>query len=128
MDSDLISRKASLKEIDEHVAHYERHLWTKDTDGSVTKLAMEVIKSQPTVDAVEVVHGEWIGLISEDFVCAEGFNTGMTEKQKGKCLEDFYHRTHCSICNCCFDDRDVKNWNYCPNCGSKMDGGKRDEM
>jgi hypothetical protein len=87
-----------------------------------------ILDQQPTVDAVEVVHGEWIGLISEDFVCAEGFNTGMTEKQKGKCLEDFYHRTHCSICNCCFDDRDVKNWNYCPNCGSKIDGGKRDEM
>ena len=90
--------------------------------------ALGYIDAQPTVDAVEVVHGEWTGLISEDLACAEGFGIGMTEEQKIKYLEDFYHRTHCSVCNCCFDDRETKNWNYCPNCGAKMDGGKKDEM
>lgn len=90
--------------------------------------ALGYIDAQPTVDAVEVVHGEWTGLISEDLACAEGFGVGMTEEQKIKYLEDFYHRTHCSVCNCCFDDRETKNWNYCPNCGAKMDGGKKDEM
>lgn len=112
----------STEEIIDHKEDLEKLCW-KVINGFIG-----VIETESTVDAVEVVHGEWIGLISEDFVCAEGFNTGMTEKQKGKCLEDFYHRTHCSICNCCFDDRDVKNWNYCPNCGSKIDGGRKDEM
>jgi hypothetical protein len=59
----------------------------------------------PTVDAVEVVHGEW-------------------EKQQG-----IYS---CSICGkaCPYDVQAdiIQYWhcNYCPNCGAKMDGGNED--
>lgn len=59
----------------------------------------------PTVDAVPVVHGRWI--------------------------EDTYSNTSydadCSVCgekikwNGCMTD-----FNYCPNCGAKMDGGDDD--
>ena len=53
-----------------------------------------------TVDAVEVVHGRWIG----------GY------KKAGNTF--YYEKPHCSICG-------VKHEgvaNYCPQCGAKMDG------
>ena len=59
------------------------------------------IEAAPTVDAVEVVHGRWI------------------EQEK----YTFGVMYDCSIC----DNRILDNghsWNYCPNCGAKMDGGE----
>ena len=55
----------------------------------------------PTVDAVEVVHGRW------------------------EPREDAIGFVRCSVCHDCniYDDwPDDKKWNYCPNCGAKMDG------
>ena len=59
-----------------------------------------------TVEAVEVVHGEW------------------------ERIEDDYFdlvNLKCSVCSeeWCFEDYDEcipKNYHYCPNCGAKMDG------
>ena len=60
----------------------------------------ELIEQAELVDAVEVVHGEWID-----------------EPIKGV-------RYHCSVCSGRFDYM----WKYCPNCGAKMDGErKKDE-
>lgn len=67
--------------------------------------AVEAVKHIPTVNAVPVVHGEWSVIEDdwEDEVCYE-----------------------CSICKKEFatlDETPVENlWNYCPNCGAKMDG------
>ena len=61
---------------------------------------MDVI-SAPTVDAVPVVHGRW------------------------NCSDDLYES---AICSCCGWDTTepwghIKNWfQFCPNCGAKMDG------
>lgn len=55
-----------------------------------------VILEAPTVDAVPVVHGEWE-------------------------IVDFAGNMKCSVCGeigCKLNDET----NYCPNCGSKMDG------
>ena len=63
--------------------------------------ARKLIADAPTVDAVEVVHGRW-----EPRTDAIGF-------------------VRCSVCHDCniYDDwADGKKWNYCPNCGAKMDG------
>ena len=63
----------------------------------------DFVTRQPTVDAVEVVHGEWE-------VCEDDWNEEVTYK--------------CSNCGdelvtlCGFEI----DWNYCPNCGAKMDG------
>ena len=61
---------------------------------------LAVIDEQPTVDAVEVVHGRW-----EDFC-------------RGKmCC--------CSVCKAEFDNTCNEihgEWNYCPNCGADMRG------
>ena len=62
----------------------------------------------PTVDAVEVVHGDWT-IIENDY---DGTTT----------LE-------CSVCEMsfCFEEYDgllqqAQTYHYCPNCGAKMDG------
>ena len=57
-----------------------------------------------TVDAVEVVHGRW-------------------ESDKADIL------FHCSVCETQIStdwDYDDLQWNYCPNCGAKMDGDGND--
>ena len=63
----------------------------------------DVIAQTDTVDAVEVVHGEWIMVIDENDC---------------ECIE-------CPLCGERFYDGDNdtfdKPYNYCPNCGAKMD-------
>jgi len=53
---------------------------------------------QPKVDAVEVVHGRWIRRHNE---------------------------TKCSRCKFIYYSNRA-DFNYCPNCGAKMDGGNED--
>jgi rRNA maturation endonuclease Nob1 len=60
---------------------------------------LEDYTKQNTVDAVEVVHGEW----GEIYTC------------HGERLWGY----RCSQCEA---DNSEKS-NYCPNCGAKMDGG-----
>ena len=59
----------------------------------------EVIENAPTVDAVQVVHGRWVEDTATDMIacteCGHAWNT---------------------IDNC------TETFNYCPNCGAKMDG------
>ena len=62
-----------------------------------------LIESQPTVDAVEVVHGKWIEKID------------MVESYLADSTEVFYE---CSVCECA----NIGESPYCPNCGAKMDG------
>ena len=57
----------------------------------------------PIVDAVEVVHGRWIG------------ETGV-----------YMWRQNCSICNGPVYNKMKPYYNYCPFCGAKMDGGNED--
>lgn len=66
----------------------------------------EAIKAAPAADVVPVVHGHWIWH-----------------------EEEFEYE--CSACHCRFDynhmfelfDHGFQYANWCPNCGSKMDGG-----
>ena len=63
---------------------------------------LRMILYAPTVDAVEVVHGEW----GEIYTC------------HGERLWGYK-------CSQCEQDNPNKS-NYCPNCGAKMDGGNED--
>ena len=63
----------------------------------------EEIGNAPTVDAVEVVHGRWIG------------ETG-----------GYMWRQNCSVCNGPVYNKMNPYYNYCPYCGAKMDGGNED--
>jgi NAD-dependent SIR2 family protein deacetylase len=69
-----------------------------------TNAVLDSIDAQPTVDAVEVVHGEWERTEYHGFI-------------------------RCSKCKDVYiDDSWVADgkWNYCPNCGAKMDGERKD--
>ena len=62
-------------------------------------IANKILDEQPTVDAVEVVHGRWVDILS------------------------WKYGWKCSECDRMVESRE----NYCPNCGAKMDGERRTE-
>ena len=66
-----------------------------------------LVQRQPTIDAVPVVHGEWKDVMTEPW-----------------CTFD---ECKCSVCGVVeYFNKGWKKFNYCPNCGAKMDGGKDD--
>lgn len=68
----------------------------------------DMISDFPTVDAVEVVNGRWIGVDSSYWRWShDGAHT----------VEHITFR--CSECA----RKSIIKTNYCPNCGAKMDGG-----
>ncbi len=60
------------------------------------------IEEAPTVDAVEVVHGRW----------------------EWKPQNEMIWQLRCSVCGS--EDGANETYNYCPNCGAKMDGERKD--
>lgn len=68
--------------------------------------AIDIIEDAPTVDAVPVVHGRW------DDSGRYTFPGGGTA-------------VRCTECGCALtvSEYHLNNWNYCPVCGAKMDGG-----
>ena len=69
---------------------------------------LAVINEQPTVDAVEVVHGRWDEIPNKYMSVStkNGFYSG--------------HATNCSVCH--EVNPNAFKTNYCPNCGAMMDG------
>lgn len=61
------------------------------------------LSEQPTVDAVEVVHGRWIPT----------YHTYYNRDGASQIADEW----HCSVC----DIYSRHESNYCPNCGAKMD-------
>ena len=61
---------------------------------------VEDIDDAPTVDAVEVVHGWW------DYTPD--------------------HAEYCTVCGFYPDEEENHEYNYCPNCGAKMNGEGKD--
>lgn len=64
----------------------------------------EMIDMMPTIDAVPVRHGKFIGTEYDGY--ADG--------------SPVYYEWKCSVCGCIFED-DEPTYNYCPNCGARMD-------
>ena len=71
--------------------------------------AMDVIKRLPAADVVEVVHGQWDDSGRYTFPC------GTTA-------------VRCTNCGCALKESEyhLYDWNYCPICWAKMDGGCED--
>ena len=70
--------------------------------------AKRVLADMTAADVAPVVHGRWIDG-AEDFTCGN-------------------HNAECSICRCYVSwDGCDEDFNYCPNCGAKMDGGNKGE-
>ena len=95
--AEYIDRDAALREIERREARMVG-------DKRVSVDAMKsFIKTRPATDVAPVVYGRWI------------------EQEK----YTFGTMYDCSICG----NRILDNghsWNYCPNCGAKMDGGDND--
>lgn len=99
--ADYIEREALLERLafKRDFEKYPRHKYP----GLESAIA-QVLKA-PTADVAPVVHGEWVD--REDYY----LEMGMT----------------CSACgNRVFREDGSADFNYCPNCGVKMDGGKND--
>lgn len=69
------------------------------------KIYEEASRDAPTVDAVPVRHGEFIGTEYDGY--ADG--------------NPVYCEWVCSECGCVFEDEEP-TYRFCPNCGAKMDG------
>ena len=71
-----------------------------DSKDVIRNLVICFLLASPTVDAEPVRHGKWL------------------------CSDDIYETAVCSVCN--FDTGEPyeyvkKSWNFCPNCGAKME-------
>ena len=72
---------------------------------------LDLVDSVPTVDVVPVVHGRWD-------------DSGRYTFPSGNAA------VRCTNCGCALTESEYRlnNWNYCPVCGAKMDGGADDEV
>ena len=77
-----------------------KHAWAKGLEPS------QYIEALPSADVAPVVHGRWDD--SERYT----FPGGSTA-------------VRCTNCGCALTESEYRlnNWNYCPVCGAKMDGG-----
>ena len=79
----------------------KKAIWGKIRQGTVYEsdaklVTVGAIDTAPTVDAVEVVHGRWTT----------------------RTVANWLYEEVCSVCGFC----GCEEFNYCPNCGAKMDG------
>lgn len=81
--------------------------------------ALYIIDSAPTADAVPVVRGEWMPVYESEMT---GWNPAVAGRDPiggyicSACKEE-------AVYDC--NDKFVLS-NYCPNCGAKMDGERKD--
>ena len=81
-------------------------------NGNLSCLQMKrMVENIPAADVAEVVHGEWIPLdeeydIAKCGICGEVYEVGEGPLSNRELFSMF---------------REV--YNFCPNCGAKMDGG-----
>ena len=91
-----------MAEYIEHSAAIEaaKHAWAKGLEPS------QYIEALPAADVAPVVHGRWDGSGRYTF---PGGSTAV----------------RCTNCGCALTESEYRlnNWNYCPVCGAKMDGG-----
>ena len=79
----------------------------------------EIIEAEPSVDAVEVVHGEWAIDGMNEYELSYGCIGYEPIYRCSRCgrITESYLRTEKPIMP---EDADFPK--YCPNCGAKMDG------
>ena len=105
---DLISRKALLEELDKWINPCV-NCESEFLSGIAT--AISEVETAPTVDAAPVVQGRW-----DDSGRFKFFDCDIAVR--------------CSMCGGCLTEKEYAEsvWNFCPVCGSKMDGGHGNEI
>jgi len=80
----------------------------KDLEGVLALQIEADLLNLPAVDAVDVRHGHWV-----------------TEEEAIE-KDDYSLRDTCSVCgHCDWDCTESESFNFCPNCGAKMDGKEK---
>ena len=104
--AEYIERNAAMEEI-------QKIFHETDANGEEQIGVMKchrIIRTQPAVEVAPVVHGEWV------------------DKQNPQWKA--YDIRHCSMCGWNIPKSKLRNkdlhWNYCPNCGAKMDGERKE--
>lgn len=105
-DNDLILRAAALEVINA----VKGVTWSQSGKVLCGKMFSQ-IKDLSAVDAVPVVHGRWITNKHGETVCSECDNNAL--QVLTGCLVNRHFEPHKS--------------EFCPNCGAKMDGERRDD-
>ena len=85
-------------------AGYAQAMWSR---ANGIRDAIISIYDAPTIDAVEVVHGEWIGYNADkgsDWLRSDGEPIFLV----------------CNKCHGMVMNNASLHWNFCPNCGAKM--------
>lgn len=77
----------------------------KHTSGDYAQ-AFSEISRLPPADVAPVVHGKWIGVWGDGY--ANGFIV--------------YEEFECSRCGCVHHADGEPTWDYCPQCGARMEG------
>ena len=95
----MVARENSIKYTD----NYAKIMWSRAN--GIRDAIIEVYDA-PTIDAVEVVHGEWID---------KGWKGDWQFETDGR--GNCWYEYECSECG--FRNKGSKS-NYCPNCGAKM--------
>ena len=109
------------------MANEKRLIWDEDAKRHLIALATghhsetlhidmilnAILHHTTTVDAVEVVHGEWEKYADDRFM---GYGADGRIR---------YRKVYSYKCSKCWNYTAVKH-KYCPNCGAKMDGERKD--
>ena len=107
----LIDANALLEELDKFANPVPNKSGYDFLCGMAT--AITEIEDAPTVDAVEVVHAEWEKYTDDKFI---GYGADGRIR---------YRKVYSYKCSKCWNYTAVKH-KYCPNCGAKMDGERRE--
>lgn len=101
-EMEYISREALLEQLKAMESYNASPMYRRGYDDCV-----EAILKTPAADVVPVVHGRW------DDSGRYTFPSGNVAVM-------------CTNCGCALTESEyhLNNWNYCPVCGAKMDGGE----
>lgn len=92
----LIDADSLLKRLEPLEPRGGHKIYQQACNDMIHKFFPQLIAEAPTVDAVPVVRGEWI-----------------EHEDEMECPQCGYFWNYC--------DNDTERFNYCPNCGAKME-------
>lgn len=110
IDADVLYKKT--EELEKQAREASRQAITEPTQEKWNNILAERsafkydITQMPTIDAVPVKHGEWMPIQKQPYF-----------------RKHYSDEVSCSLCH----KKGHTAWNYCPNCGAKMDGERKDD-
>lgn len=96
--AEYITKRAAINAVENAPIELYKSEWKK---------IEEAINAVPAADVVPIVHGRWD-------------DSGRYTFPSGNAA------VRCTNCGCALTESEyhLNNWNYCPVCGAKMDGGE----